>query len=288
MEIALWIVGIAIGTPVLGFLVSEGAWELGLRYNLDGSNRLINALLKPFVVFGVVTFLLPVHVVSEVLMLYHKLTLTKEQYRALYFSYFYSLPLYPDPAAPGLDPQRVSILSRKWLFEYQKYTIYRMDDRPAGERIAEFNDWTILNTFQGEKGWLTREEFLECCRKRIDNGERVYAIAIDGELAAITWVVEQERSYQTEIRRAIPFEPNSAACYGGRVMKKYRKQGLYRDLLRGALIDVWERGIRHVYTSVRYDNKPSQRTQEFVGFKPIATYGYRCVLGKVRKWQTLD
>jgi GNAT superfamily N-acetyltransferase len=291
MEITLWILGIALGLFALGGVCLFGVPEISSRLRDRHWSRY---LTTPLEVFGMAAFFLPLYVVAEAIGQFRKLTLTKAQYEAHWYSLKHGLPLYPDPEAPGFDPlewigtdfiDEGPEFSRKWFFEYQKYTIYRMDRRPVGERITQFNDWSILLTFQGEKGWLTRDEFLDCCRKRIDNGERVYAIAVDGELAAITWVVEQERSYQTEIRRTIAFEPNSAACYGGRVMKKYRKQGLYRDLLRGALIDVWERGIRHVYTSVRYDNLPSQRTQEFVGFKPIATYGYRCLMGRVRKWE---
>lgn len=178
---------------------------------------------------------------------------------------------------------------RQWLYERHELVQYILESRPEELKTSyeiSRNDWVALNCFDGERGWLNREDFRAMCRKRMDAGEGVYSLVIDGELAAVTFLVFPQRySNQSSVRKTYEFLPDAAASYGSRVMRNFRSQGLYKALLNAALCDAFDRGARRVYTFCESNNKHSRRAQEKMGFKVVGIDGYRCLGGKVTRWQ---
>lgn len=174
---------------------------------------------------------------------------------------------------------------RQWLYERREYLIYRLDERPSGTCRLARNDWSALTTYIPQKGWQSKQAFEDDCTQRMQAGETIYTLSVNGRLAAMAWLVAQGESLQTAVRQVVPFLPQSAACYGVRVLTGFEGKGMGKAIVRGVACDAFDRGLQHVYTSVSMDNKASRRIQECVGFKPVAVYGYRCFLGNVRKWR---
>jgi predicted GNAT family acetyltransferase len=132
-------------------------------------------------------------------------------------------------------------------------------------RWASAADTHLLESYHGEQ--LTTA--------RLSYGHRAAILVKNDKLIGVAWFAT--RSYydvDTQTRVTLSFD--EAWIYGVWIHRRYRRRGLYADLLRHAGVELRRRGIRQLLFAIDAFNIRSRRLHQRLLAKPIGhLYGVR-------------
>ena len=172
----------------------------------------------------------------------------------------------------------------------REYRVYRAEriraEAHAFDARVHRNSLSDLIAFEPAESWQTRRRFLSSALQRLERGEAVYTLKIDGRLAHSGWMVaDQADSYMSEVQQSLSLPPGSVLLSNFYTDPGFRGRGLYRatigHMLRTAFADA---ATRYAYIGVLADNRPSRHVIEAAGFEYQRSYFFRRCLGAERKW----
>lgn len=179
---------------------------------------------------------------------------------------------------------------RHWIGEEREFRVYRAERSLAegyrtDERVRRDCLADLVNFEPGES-WQSRDAFLSAALARLERGERVYSISVDGRLAHYGWLaLNQTTSYMTEVGQSFDFPPGSVALYDFYSHPDFRGRGFYRATIGHMLRDVFAgEDPRYAYISVLADNLPSRRVIESMGFAYQGSFHWSSRFGQQRTW----
>lgn len=143
-----------------------------------------------------------------------------------------------------------------------------------------------LLAFRSGAHWMSRQWFLSTALERLNAGEAVFTISVDGVLAHWGWLVRrQRRAHLSEVHQILALPPGSAVLYDFFTHPDFRGRGLYRSnlqhMLRHALEDP---ETKQCFICVLDDNAPSRHVIATSGFEYVGTLHWRRYLWSQRTW----
>ena len=176
-----------------------------------------------------------------------------------------------------------------WVGNELEFRIYRAergmhprferDPRVAVNRISD------LLCFRQSERWETRQAFLRESLSRLERGERVYTVCLEGRLAMHMWVVKQRKSVMTEVRQSLELPAGSMSAYDAYAPPEFRGRGLMRTVLSRVLHDAFaDESISYVYCSMASTNSASRRSTEAAGFRYLGSLHCRRRFGRQQRW----
>jgi CelD/BcsL family acetyltransferase involved in cellulose biosynthesis len=178
---------------------------------------------------------------------------------------------------------------RGWVAVEREFRLYRLDrDRALrlkrSPQVAK-NSLTDLLLFEPGESWQSRDAFLSDALKRLERGETVYSMRVDGRLAIYLWTVKNQRkSYMSEVQQYVQLPRGSVVIYDAYAHPDFRRRGMAPRLARHMLRDVFEDDeVECVYASVLSDNRPSRRAIEAFG-QYVGSLHWRQRFGRISKW----
>lgn len=193
-------------------------------------------------------------------------------------------------ALKHVRPAKLLRRSRDWIGTRRELRIYRLDRESARDfqydpRVAE-NSLADLLCFKPAESWQTKEAFLSSALARLEHGQSVFSIAVEGRLASYGWMVKNEiQSVATEVQQSIALAEGGATMYDFYTDPAFRGRGLYRATLTHVLLAAFEdKQVNRFHASVLADNRPPRHVVESSGFQYIGSLYWQSRLGMVSKW----
>lgn len=190
-----------------------------------------------------------------------------------------------------LRPAKILRRVADWASVNREFRVYSVE-RGAGlgtgyeNASVHCNDLCDLLAFSPGESWQSREVFLSNALARLETGERVYTIAINGQLAHHGWMVpNQARSQMSEVKQSIDFPSGSFTLYDFYTHPLFRGSGLYRRTLKHMLGQAFaSQGCERVFISVLADNLSSRHVIESVGFQFHQAFFLKRSFGIEKQW----
>lgn len=194
-------------------------------------------------------------------------------------------------AAYRASPAKLSSKARNWAYSCDEYRVYR-GTRGMGEgcerdsRVLR-NDLSELIKFVPVESWQSRHHFLSGALSRLEQGESVYSISIDGRLAHHGWMARnQVSSHMTEVNLTLTLPQNSVTLYDFYTHPAHRGRGLYRSTIRHMLCDAFaDPKTESAYIFVLANDLPSRHVIESLGFEFQESYRRVRNFGLERKYK---
>ena len=181
--------------------------------------------------------------------------------------------------------------ARRFFRDVREFRVYRADRSSAercqlDERVHE-NSLAALLRFEPSERWQSRSDFLGNALRRLEVGESVFTVTIDGRLAHSGWCVRQQlRSHSSEVNQSFTMPGGSVVLYDFQSAPDYRCRGLYRATIGHILRnEVRDAEAKHFYISVLADNGPSRHVIESMGFIYQGSLYERQRFGFVSRWK---
>lgn len=204
-------------------------------------------------------------------------------------------------ARAGVEPRRLRELMNRlrrvrprsvWnrlrglLPQRSEYLVYRvpLKDRPLpaplrGLSVDSLQDLVELAPRVAAQGRQSRQDFLAEAARRLENGNRVYTLRVNGEPVHYRWLVpRQASSHFGELDARYDYPQPGPVCFDSYTLPAARGRGYSQRVLHHVLHDLARRGERFAYISVLADNAPSRRIIEKTGGMRIAS---------LRRWRFL-
>lgn len=188
-------------------------------------------------------------------------------------------------------PSSILRRAREWVRVNREFRVYSVDkEAKVGAECKDLsihcNDLRDLLEFLPGESWQTRDVFLSNALARLEQGERVYTVVVDGQLAHYGWMVlNQSRSHMSEVDQSIDFPPGSFTLYDFYTHPRFRGKGLYRRTLNHMLDQAFAcQGCERVFISVLADNLPSRRVIESAGFRFHQAFFLKRSFGVEERW----
>ncbi len=189
-----------------------------------------------------------------------------------------------------IKPHTVIQKIRNWINRDFEYRIYQ-----SGQTLAEMchfdkrvrcNSLSDLLSFDPGESWQTRHEFLRNALERLERGESVYTISIDGRLAHCGWAVKNQAKFDmAEVKQSMLLPSGSTIFYGFYSHPDFRDQGLHRATIEHMLDEaVTDEETKNVYISVPADNLFSRHVIETMDFEYLGSFFLGRSFGAERKW----
>jgi CelD/BcsL family acetyltransferase involved in cellulose biosynthesis/RimJ/RimL family protein N-acetyltransferase len=179
---------------------------------------------------------------------------------------------------------------RHWAHEKREVRVYRGDRDVATRvghdaRIAE-NSLADLLCFEPGESWQSRDAFLSSALARLERGESVYTICIDGRLAHSGWIAPHvTESFITEVQQRIALPAGSVALYDAYTHPDFRGRGLYRRTLCHRLREAFAIGTtQYAHITAVADNVASRHLIESLGFEYQGSLYFERRFGVESKW----
>lgn len=112
----------------------------------------------------------------------------------------------------------------------------------------------------------------------IMRGHLCFIADMNGEIAHYKWVALDE-AYVSELNRNIRVSYNSAYIYSSYTVPKFRGFGLDTKVTMKVFDYLHERGIEKVYILVQFNNIPSLRVMQKVGYRKMGEVRFVQVFG---------
>ena len=142
--------------------------------------------------------------------------------------------------------------------------------------IYSSSDWSFSSVDARE---ITDIEYnLSHAKERLKNGDKLFIVTENDELAHYSWVKFDEMDI-TEASKKIKLKEGEACIYDCYTNKKFRGQGLYPSMLKYLKGYFKEKGFNKVYIYVEANNIPSIKGIEKAGFKKEDSIKYLRILG---------
>ena len=181
---------------------------------------------------------------------------------------------------------------RQLIHSQREMRVYRCTRAQAWAGAADSrvqrNALSALLCFAPTEPWQSRDAFLSGALQRLENGEAVYTVCLQGQLAHRGWMVRQTQSFLGEVGQTWTFPPHSVALYDFYTPPHWRGQGLYRATIAHMLQDAFaDTSLHYAYITVLADNAASRHVIESMGFAYQGSGHWQCHLGRVSTWQRL-
>jgi CelD/BcsL family acetyltransferase involved in cellulose biosynthesis/RimJ/RimL family protein N-acetyltransferase len=211
-----------------------------------------------------------------------------------------------DPAAVRRQAQRAlrtgvrRLVSRtvsrvaRALWSHEEVRVYAVQAEGAGAsedpKVARRDVTEDLLAYEPVPGFSTREEFLSRALNRLQDGHHVYTRVENGRLVHYGWMAEaQYRAELSEVGQELSLPPGSTAVYEYFTHPVARGRGLYQQSLRQMMREAAAvPGTKWIFIWVTGGNAPSRHVIEKAGFEYRGSAFQRTVLGRTRRWNTLD
>lgn len=179
---------------------------------------------------------------------------------------------------------------RHWTRTQREFRVYRAD-RVLAERFDRdarimANSLEDMLRFEPGESWQSQSQFLSSALERLERGETVYTLCIEGRLAHYGWMVRnQTEAFMTEVQQSIVLPKGSVALYDYYTHPDFRQRGFYRATIGHMLYEAFtDTKAQYAYISVLADNLPSRHVVETLGFEYQGSLYWKRSFGVESKW----
>jgi CelD/BcsL family acetyltransferase involved in cellulose biosynthesis/RimJ/RimL family protein N-acetyltransferase len=201
-------------------------------------------------------------------------------------------PNYLRSSLCRLHPVTVIAMLRNsciWTWSKRELRVYRADFALAQHCVNDprvrCNSLSDLMLFRSAKGTESRARFLSVALARLEKGDAVWTIRMEGSLAHCAWTAAQSESRMAEVDHNFTFPSGSFTVYGFWTAPTFRGRGLCRAALGHILrAKLSEEGSGFAYVFVTTDNGASRYIIEGMGFAYHGSLHWRRRFGRLVKW----
>jgi RimJ/RimL family protein N-acetyltransferase len=176
----------------------------------------------------------------------------------------------------------------RWLWRDDRLCVVRagpeslalLPDTPE----VVMDSWAHMELFEQTESWLSRDQFLNMARRRLERGLHVFSIVDGGVLASFVWL-EPNRATATysEVGQELALPDKSCTSFHGYTHPKARGKKYYTKCkvacMRWAFT---EGGCQHLFTAIDPSNHVSLHVAKKLGFEVYARLYRRTRFGHQR------